>query len=299
MPHHHTLPRRLSTALVATTVAAVLALSGCTGQPQPQPTNAGGLTESNLTYREVDGEKLGMDACLPADGDGAAPAVILLHGGGFVEGNRSSSGMDDLCVWFAEHGYAAFPTSYRLVPDYTYPSQVEDVAAAVQYLRDPAQVEELGIDPARIGVLGSSAGAIIALQAAMAGEGALDQGSRLGAVVSLSGVADMSEDAVDLGEPSPEAVSLMLAYLGCRAITSCEGEAASPLTQTDPTDPPALLVASQHDLVPVEQAEVLDSALTAEGVPHELIVLLGSGHGSQLLTEKVRGSILTFLSDHL
>ena len=286
------------TLLVLTALAA-LAVSGCAPQATEQPAaaDAASVTESDVVYREVDGEKLGLDACLPPDADSPSPAVILLHGGGFVEGNRSSSGMAQLCTWLASHGYAAFPVSYRLVPDFVYPSQVEDVAAAVEFLR--ANADRFAIDPARIGALGSSAGAIIALQAATAGDGALDAGSRLGAVVSLSGVADMSPAAVDLGEPSEEAMALMLAYLGCSDIATCDGAAASPVTNLDPSDPPTLLVTSKHDLVPVEQAETMDAALTEQGIPHELIVLLGDGHGAQLMTPRVQTAILQFLDSSL
>jgi len=280
--------------------ATTLIATGCAGGGQPSSTPAGStasVTEADVVYREVDGTELGLDACLPEAGDTPSPAVILLHGGGFVEGNRSSSGMGQMCTWFASHGYAAFPVSYRLVPDYIYPSQIEDVAASVEFLR--ANADRFAIDPARIGALGSSAGAIIALQAATQGEGATDSGSRLGAVVSLSGVADMSPAAATLGEPSGEAMALMLAYLGCTDITTCDGAAASPVTNLDPSDPPALLVTSKHDLVPVEQAQAMDAAMTEQGIPHELVVLLGGGHGAQLMTPRVEESILHFLEASL
>lgn len=279
-------------------IAVALTAIGCSSTPQAAaPSSQATPDESGIIYREVDGEKLGLDVCLPEPSDEPAPAVILLHGGGFVEGNRSSSGMAGVCTWLASNGYAAFPVSYRLVPTYTYPSQIEDVAAAVEFLRTNA--DRFGINPARIGALGSSAGAIIALQAATAGEGAIEAGSRLVAVVSLSGVGDMSPEAVNLGEPSKEAMALMLAYLGCTDITTCEGAAASPITNLDPSDPPTLLVTSKHDLVPVEQAEALDAALATQGVAHELIVLNGSGHGAALMTDGVEQSILEFLGSAL
>lgn len=281
-------------------VAIGIAAAGCAPSPHgvPDPTPAGAaFTETGVVYREVDDVRLALDACLPADADRPSPAVILLHGGGFVEGTRSSSGMSELCTWFASHGFAAFPVSYRLVPEFVYPDQVEDVAAAVAFLR--ANADRFAIDPDRIGALGSSAGAIIALQAATLGEGPLDAGSRLGAVVSLSGVADMSAAAAQSGTPSEEAIALMLAYLGCTSIASCDGAAASPVSNLDPTDPPLLLVTSKHDLVPVEQAEAMAAALDEQGVEHELIVLLGNGHGAQLLTARVEAAILAFLESTL
>jgi acetyl esterase len=207
--------------------------------------------------------------------------------------------MTSLCLWFAENGYAAFPVSYRLAPESIYPSQTDDVAAAIAWLREPAQTARFNIDPARIGALGSSAGAILTLQTATAGDGSTAVGSRIAAAVSLSGVADMTPAATSLGTPSPEAVSIILNYLGCETILKCDGEAASPITHVDATDPPILLVGSQQDLVPIEQAQALAGTLEVVGVPSQVIVQDGAAHGAQLMNQDVRDAILAFLADNL
>ena len=85
--------------------------------------------------------------------------------------------------------------------------------AELDPLRAPEQVERFGLDPAKIGLLGSSAGAILAQTYATSGTGPTDEGSRVGAVVSLSGVSLLTEAALQLGVPSPEAAAMALNYL--------------------------------------------------------------------------------------
>lgn len=130
------------------------------------------------------------------------PALVLIHGGGFVGG--SPTAMYDLCDQAAHRGFAAFAIEYRLLPDYAYPSQVQDASAAVEWLRQSAQVTKYGIDPTAVGVIGSSAGAIVASYLGVAGDGALDEGSRVAAVVALSPVTDMTDSGLALGTPSPK-----------------------------------------------------------------------------------------------
>lgn len=260
----------------------------------------------DLVYSDGDGGPLLIDACLPDDDardaagidEGEAlPAVLLLHGGGFVSGDRTA--LAGLCGDLAEAGYAAFSADYRFAPDFVFPAQVEDAAAAVSWLRDDAQVERFGIDPARIGVVGSSAGAILAQSIGTFGQGDTTTGTRVAAVVSLSGASLFTEDALTLGTPTREVAAMMLNYLGCEATTAaaCPGAAdASPLEQVDPTDPPFLLVNSTNEIVPVEQAEAMRDALAGAGVDAQLVAVPGALHGVDILEKDGTEQLLAFLA---
>ena len=307
-PKNRRRPRRLLRRTTAIAALAAATLTACSSERDPTvgtlPEAAASQAsdeaiEQGIPYREVDGTTLSMDACLPDESAEAAPAVLLVHGGGFTQGSRSDEGISSLCVWLAENGYAAFPVSYRLAPEHIYPAQPEDIGAAISFLRKDETSARFGIDPSRIGVLGSSAGAILALTAAVSGEGALDSGTRIAAAISLSGVADMTPSAATLGTPSPEAASTVLEYLGCESLAECDGEAASPITHVDGTDAPTLLVGSQDDLVPIEQSEAMAASLDAAGVPNDLIVAEGSSHGVALMNQTVRDAVLAFLGAHL
>ncbi|WP_061932029.1 alpha/beta hydrolase [Aureimonas sp. AU22] len=98
-----------------------------------------------------------------------APALLYLHGGGWVIGDLDSH--DDICRWFANAGrcLVACP-DYRLAPEHRFPAAVEDAAAALGHLH--ARADDLRIDPHRIAVAGDSAGSnLAAVLALMARDG--------------------------------------------------------------------------------------------------------------------------------
>jgi acetyl esterase/lipase len=121
-----------------------------------------------LTYATHDGVALQGDLYLPrrlAEAAGAVPALIAVHGGGWQQGARSA--FQHWGPYLAARGYALFAISYRFAKKgkKTFPESVRDVLAAIQYLRGNAT--GLGIDSARIGLFGASAGAHLSALAAL------------------------------------------------------------------------------------------------------------------------------------
>lgn len=293
---------RVRRALRAGAVAlVVLSLLGACSSPAPakrlQPTRTG----TGVTYWSGGGSTLRLDSCLPDDHATDRRAVVLVHGGGFTDGDKSDADMVALCHLVAQLGVAAFSIDYRLAPAHVFPSQVDDLAHAVGWLREPAQVKRYGIDPAHIGVIGSSAGAIMAQTLGTRGSGSLQRGTRVSAVVSLSGVSVMTPDALTLGSPTPQAAQLILSYLGCASVErSCPQAArASSITAVDRTDAPMLLVNGSSELVPREQPEAMAARLRSAGVSERLVIVDGSKHGAALVNSAVRTDIQTFLEEHL
>lgn len=121
---------------------------------------------NGIAYANHDGIELQGDLYLPKNAK-AAPALVAVHGGGWVQGAR-----DAYKFWgpyLAARGTALFSISYRLATkSKTFPEAVQDVLAGVQFLRGKASA--FGIDPARIGILGASAGAHLAALAALSGK---------------------------------------------------------------------------------------------------------------------------------
>jgi acetyl esterase/lipase len=121
---------------------------------------------SGIAYANHDGVELLGDLYLPKGGK-SAPALVAVHGGGWVQGARSA-----FQYWgphLAARGVALFAISYRLATrGKMFPQAVQDVLAGVQFVRGKAG--EFGIDPQRIGLLGASAGAHLASLAALGGE---------------------------------------------------------------------------------------------------------------------------------
>ena len=119
-----------------------------------------------LTYATHDGVALAGDLYLPKAA-GPAPALIAVHGGGWQQGARST--FQHWGPYLAARGYALFSVSYRFAKKgrKAFPESVRDVLAAIQYLRGNAAA--LGIDGARIGLFGASAGAHLCALAALGG----------------------------------------------------------------------------------------------------------------------------------
>jgi acetyl esterase/lipase len=95
----------------------------------------------------------------PATAPGVHSAVIVLPGGGYVHELMEKEGGAE-AKWLAARGVSAFVLKYRLAPEYRYPAPMLDGARAVRYVRSHAA--EFGVDPARIGVWGFSAGGHLA-----------------------------------------------------------------------------------------------------------------------------------------
>jgi acetyl esterase/lipase len=240
-----------------------------------------------LTFATVDGEALKVDVYQPrATATKARPVIVLIHGGAWEGGEKEDLVYEASA--FASLGYVAVSIEYRLAPEHPYPAAVQDVGTAIAWLREAPQVDRWSIDPLRIGVLGASAGGNLASMLGTLGEGSLDTGSRVAAVVSWSGVYDFLGDVDGSG------------YLGCTAaICPATAAAASPITYVDPTDSPTLLVHGIDDgIVPLSQAQTMEAALAAAGVAHQLIAVPNAHHAQQL-SEDAWAETVAFFARYL
>src|SRR3984893_15840116 len=127
---------------------------------------ADNVTHLGITYANHDGVELQGDLYLPK-GAKAAPALVAVHGGGWVQGVRAA--FQYWGPYLAGRGYAVFAVSYRLATKVKmFPQALQEVLAGVQFVRGKAG--EFGIDPQRIGLLGASAGGHLASLAALSGK---------------------------------------------------------------------------------------------------------------------------------
>src|SRR5690606_14463223 len=121
--------------------------------------------QRTVVYDERFGDATSMNIFLP-EGEGARPAVLLIHGGSFKYFDKES--YTNFGQRFARSGYVAASVDYRLGSEGTFPRAVQDVGCALAYLENHA--DEFGIDPARIVVFGYSAGGYLASMVAVANE---------------------------------------------------------------------------------------------------------------------------------
>jgi acetyl esterase/lipase len=293
-------------------VAALLVLAGCASEPSvagivpPSSDYAGVTFVDDLDFGAPDGIRL--DVCLPDDDDadddagvgGGSPAIVSVHGGGWQRGDKAQRPWRDTCAWLASEGFVVIQPNYRLAPEHPYPAAIEDVSRAVVWLRAAEQVERFGHDPARIGAFGDSAGGNLAALLGASGEGSTDEGTRVSAVVELSAPIDLTAEGASLGDLSEDFQRIQLDYLGCDSYDDCAiAEAASPLGEIDPSDPPFFIAHSTEEFIPFEQAETLASRLEAADVPVEVVEVAGSGHALDLLDHDLRDRIAAWLHEKL
>jgi acetyl esterase len=267
---------------------------------------AGLRVDADLQYGvAADGTLLTLDVCRPpADAvGGSQPTVVSVHGGSWARGDKANSDWRNVCLWLASEGFVAASVNYRLVPEARYPAQVDDVAAAVAWLREPAQVERFGIDPGRIGVFGGSAGGHVAALLGMLGDGPTDTGSRVSAVAQLSGPVGLAAAELEADGASDWLRGIVAEFLGCESDAddeSCpQAIEASATAHVDPSDPPVLIGHAAAEVVPVGQAERFAATLRASAVPVELAIVPGDAHSIGILDAPLRERVAAFLHTHL
>jgi acetyl esterase/lipase len=253
---------------------------------------------------------LELDLHLPAPGADPPPVVVFVHGGGWATGDRRWLGptpFADLVGDLTRAGLAVAAVDHRLSSEATWPAPRDDVRAAVRFLR--ARAAALGVDAARLGLWGESAGGHLALAVAVS-EDPLDAGPRPAAVVSWYAPVDLAEVASDGGgDPDgPDAATSREARLlgrpvGADPVLTAD---ASPARHVDPAAAGAtsfLLLHGEGDrFVPVRQVARMERALTTAGVPVRVRTWPGADHlwaGSPAVAAEALAETVGFLSDHL
>ncbi|MEQ9409118.1 MAG: alpha/beta hydrolase fold domain-containing protein [Fuerstiella sp.] len=247
----------------------------------------GVIVDKDLAYVKDGHERQLLDLYRPIESDGPAPVVIWIHGGAWRAGSKDSCP----AIPLVSRGFVVASINYRLSGQATFPAQIHDCKAALRWLRTNSK--QLGIDPQRFGVWGSSAGGHLAALlgtsggvAALEGElGHQDASSRVQAVCDWFGPIDlllMNQQAGDLGTlnhdapNSPE--SLLLG--GTLPDVPEKAKIASPLTYVSEDDPEFLIVHGDQDpLVSWKQSQLLHDALSAAGVRSDFTIIRGAGHG--------------------
>lgn len=257
------------------------------------------LLEKDVVYNPA--IRMMMDVARPKTA-GPHPAVVAIHGGGFRAGERS--GYSGLILKLAERGYVAATVSYRLAPRSQFPAAVQDVKAAVRFLR--ANAQRFGIDPERIGAVGGSAGGHLALFLGLTpgvpdleiGGGNQDQSSRVSCVVSYFPPTDMAK----LYTTSTAAAAVLPPFLGGTPENARAAHIeASPIHWVTPRAPPILAIHGTQDrTVPYEQSQWLVERLKALGATAELETIEGGEHGFRgEHAERAERRMIAFLDQHL
>ena len=228
---------------------------------------------NDVVFGSGGGRELKCDIYEPPAGTKNGVAVLLVHGGGWSQGDRSQ--LRGYGLLLGRRGYLCVASEYRLTGESLWPAQIEDVKAAVRWMR--ANATELGIDPARIVVSGNSAGGHLSLMA-----GGVPASAGLEGAGGNEGVSSGVAAVISFYPPTGlEARSWggLPSLFGKGAPTETL-KVASPLTYATAAFPPTLLIHGNKDeVVPAIEATAMYDVLFAAGVPVELHMYADQPHG--------------------
>ena len=218
---------------------------------------------------------LEADLFLPPIHTKDRPAILIVHGGGWREGDRTQ--LRGYAILLARLGFVTLSTSYRLSAEAVWPAQIQDINCALRYLR--ANSESLGIDSERIGISGNSAGGHLALMAGAKNKtfegqgGNNNESSHVKAICAIYPPARIKKlDNTDLLD------NAFLALMGGEAKQS-DYDKASPINYINKDYVPTMLIhGSKDNVVSLQDTNDLYEKLIANKVPSEIHIFSEEDH---------------------
>ena len=226
---------------------------------------------SDVEFARPGGTPLHLDAFVP-EGAGPFPACILVHGGAFMKGDKRSF-ITPLFEPLGRAGFAWFSIDYRLAPHHRFPACVEDVEAAIRWVK--AHAADFKVDPHRLALVGESAGGHLVSLAGVRAAG----DTRVAAVVPFYAPHDL-ESRVRASASVPVWLGALFGLTETNEATWKVLRDASPLHHVRPGLAPYLLVhGTKDDKVPLDQSLRFQEKTKAAGNRCDLIVIEGGAHG--------------------
>ena len=243
------------------------------------------IDQKDVEYAHPDGRPVKLDLHVP-DGAGPFPAAILIHGGGFDEGSKSTN-VRPLFDLLTDAGIAWFSIDYRMAPEFRFPQANEDVMSAVKWLK--ANAAAYHVDTSRIALIGESAGGFLVNYAGTHETPA----TRVRAVVDLYGPVDYGKLAEERRD-QPERFNMTsinrhaangggIHFFGAEQLDAAglaKLHSISPIFAVHKGMPPFLAIhGTRDDQVTYAQSVAMCEAMHKVGAGCELITIEGGGHG--------------------
>jgi len=237
------------------------------------------MRDKDVVFATANGTDLKLDVTRPAQPNGIG--ILFVHGGGWRMGTREM--MAPMAQAMAGHGFTGIASQYRLNSPKggVWPAHIHDVKAAIRWTRQNA--DALGIDPERIVLWGSSAGAHLVLLA-----GGTPDDPRLEGDVGPKGVSSKVAAVIAVhaptgfhaGAPSGKHTSPLNALLGREGGTEEDAKLAAPISYVSANFPPTLLLHGTIDkVVHHSQSQAMFDALRAARAPVDMHLYHGHAHG--------------------
>ncbi len=253
----------------------------------------------DICYGKTAERELKLDIIKPVSTEEQFPAIIYVHGGGWMSGDKSKVG-GEWNASFAKHGFVCVNINFRLSGEAIFPAPLLDVKEAIRWVK--LNAEKYNVDPNRVGIWGHSSGGHLATLAAMSADHSeflpVEQpvSEKVQAVVTLAGPTDLLKMGGWHDNPnSPESK-----FLGGRVQNQqAKAKLANPINYISGETPPVLIIQGDHDeICPVQQSQLLhkelphSSYLEIKGADHDFV-------GGVLTLDDVLSLVCSFFKRNL
>ena len=227
--------------------------------------------KTDIEFARPGGVSLTLDAFVP-EGDGPFPTCILVHGGGFTKGDKTTF-IKPLFEPLSKAGFAWFTINYRLAPANRFPANIEDTEAAIRWVK--AHAKEYKVDAKRIAIIGESAGGHIVSLVGVRAKGE----TSVAAVVPFYAPHDLELQVKSRNALGPSMEALFgLTELNDAAWKVLRDASSTSYLRKDL--PPYLLIhGDKDDKVPYEQSVQFQQKMKAIGARCDFITIKDGGHG--------------------
>jgi acetyl esterase/lipase len=247
----------------------------------------------NIPFAAPEGVRLTLDIYRPVSA-GRYPSVVQVYGGAW---QRGAPGDDaKFATYLAARGFVVFAIDYRHAPQWPWPAQIEDVRAALGWVREHGG--EYGADVSRLALLGRSAGAQLAMVAAY--EFSAVPIIPVTAVISYYGPVDLTEGYRNPPTPDPLDVrSIEAAFLGGTPEQMPDRyREASPITYVSRRLPPSLLIYGGRDHVVLPRfGAMLNDRLRAAGATSVLLTIPWAEHAFDAIPNGPSGQLSLYYTE--
>jgi acetyl esterase/lipase len=266
----------------------------------------------NIVYHTANNYENKLDVYTPADASRPTPVVIVIHGGGWVEGTKEERVLE--VMPYLQMGFAAVNVEYRLGRSSLAPAAVEDCRCALHWIF--ANAKKYNFDPARVVLQGGSAGGHLALMTGMLTPAAgfdrecraaddnywsanpgTSKDPRVAAIVNWFGIADVLDEL-----HGPNAKGYAVVWIGDQPNADEIAKRVSPINYVTGNLPPIITIHGDKDeLVPYSQSVRLHKALDTAKVPNQLFTVPGAGHGGFTYQQNQDSwaAVRKFLQEHV
>lgn len=270
--------------------------------PVVNPTKQG-VVIRHQSYTEITDVEYGdagnnynlLDAYLPDDRTSNTKVIVYIHGGSWVQGDKTEFPKALIEELVGKRKYALASVNYRLVKDgkNTFPAQIEDIKNALSFISDNAAAYEY--DGNHFALIGASAGAHLALLYAYG----YDSLHQVKTVVDIFGPTDLSDESVR--KPGLESNAIIVNFLGTADTSAKVVKQSSPYFQLTATTgvPTILFHGTADELVNVKQSEKLYQKLQDLGVPSQIKLYPGEKHELRpAVAASVFGEMIAWLAQY-